>query len=227
MKKTLLLSALSLTLLATANAGFYVGAGVGAQSARNRHNLFDATNLNIFSTDDQSGVGQLALGYDWVIRDRYLLGLEAEGRLGTTEAEYRLQESGATNLTGEVKRKYALGLAARLGVKFENMKAYVRLGVERSRMNYKHVNNLGTPVNSFSTGSTTWGFTPGLGISHNFNQNWDLGLEVRTTFFKRSKQFEAGARNAGGLYVNPTNNARAKVKTRLDTALITLKYYFN
>lgn len=227
MKKTLLLSALSVALLTTANAGFYVGAGVGAQSARNRHVLIDNSSFNRFSTDDQSGVGQLALGYDWILQDRYLLGLEAEGRLGTTESKYLLSVLGNSGLEGEVTRKYALGLAARIGMKFENMKAYVRLGVDWSRTRFKHRNlDNAFRSNTFSVSKSDFGFTPGIGISHSFNQNWDIGLEVRTTFFKRSKAIEAGAKNAGGLYSNPTEIARARIKPRLDTALITLKYFF-
>lgn len=216
--KTVLKTLSTLALLSTtafAGDGFYLGAGVGMHASDNKVKLLDSTQTDRFSTRDKSVLGQIAIGHDCVFMKHFLVGLEGEGRFGPNDSENFSFQNG--DRFGKIKHTYALGLAARLGLKVEALKVYLRIGGEYGRLKFEYTNS-NDPTLNMHGHKKLLGVTPGLGLSHDINQHWTVGVEGRTTFFKK-KNYKG--HNA------TVNNSAATIKHRNDTFLFNIRYFFN
>lgn len=215
--KTVLKTLSTLALLSTtafAGDGFYLGAGVGMLASDSKIKKFESDQVDRFGARDKSAVGQIAVGYDWVFMKHLLIGLEGDGRVGPNDSEtFALVDS---NLRGRIKQNWALGLAARLGLKVNALKVYFRVGGDFGRLKFDYV-NVNLHENDIHSTKSIFGVTPGIGLSHDVNENWTVGLEGRTTFFKK-KRFA---------HKNPTGDSLINVKHRSDTFLFNVRYFFN
>jgi opacity protein-like surface antigen len=152
--------------------GVYVGGNIG-YGAGTDHTKFinNAARVDIKRDTGMNGVvGGVHLGLQ---KDfgQFVAGLEGSASLSNTKGSF---SSGIARTT--FKRKNALGVAGRLGVKLNCWLVYAKLGYENAKF-ASHLNNFNVVPSSAGKNKRLNAFVPGIGFETMLNNNVLIGGE--------------------------------------------------
>lgn len=200
----------------------YGGLALGFQASRFTididDNNFALGALTKRGAVQQSFLGGIQLGFEHLIKDQFVLGLELEGLAGDNETEVR-RELQARDLLERIKRSYALGIAVRLGYKINKWNILARLGAEWSTFSIFSQNATNIPrKNIIKRERQAVGFVPGVELSYDFSPVLNIGLNYRYAMYKSFKITQKVDNLAGFLYT--------KIHPRYHYVLFSIKWKF-
>lgn len=216
--------------------GFHVGVngGYGIGSGKTDQNfLIPIAPGNQFNSVDlglKGFRGGLQFGYDFMLTNAFLIGLEASGDFSNLQGSQTRQRAGGGNLlvTDEyrLKRSDSFGIAARLGGIIHNhFLAYVKVGVETAKwtVDLKTNDRINFDIKSSdSKKKRLTGFVTGVGFETKLDKHWYLGGEWTYTMYKDAPQLSL-AGNPGGV-LNISQNY--KTKPRVSDFRLRIGYRF-
>ncbi|MGN6670030.1 MAG: outer membrane protein [Candidatus Nucleicultricaceae bacterium] len=188
--------------------GFYMGAnfGGGFGSTNSTLSTFDLLlPAPLTSTREQDlavkGVrGGIHLGYDYMVTEMLLVGLEAFGDFSSHTGSVRQNIVLGDNYTLTLRRREAFGAAFRLGLKLtESTVPYLKIGVESAKWDMQFSSpSIGFDlVSSASSKKRHTGLVLGLGLETRVAKNWRLGVEWNFTKYNKPNDLSLSGTNTG------------------------------
>lgn len=179
--------------------GFYVGAQIGYDSYRDRHNINSPGASGIIGTTALSATGVeagLLVGYGTTINKWFYVGGELFANTSNAGINYSTSDALGT-YTARFKAHDTWGLALFPGVKItDSTLGYLRFGWNWANLKASE-SVTGSP--STSKGNTSNGFNSGLGMETLLKGNWSLRTEYSHTWYN---SFNTGY----GTSINPSDN---------------------
>ncbi len=227
---------------ATNWTGFWLGAGFGGNAGMIEHDYVvtdDATGNYVNSGNDSyrgaSGfIGTVGLGYDWHVRDRFVLGAFTDFDFGTSEHKEsdRWGIGGGSYKTAgwKMEQNSTWSIGARIGLLTSNTSMFYGLiGYARTDMDvsvFTEIDGVSIPGRPVSKNIDFSGLVLGAGLEHNLGNGFFLKGEYRYTNYG-SESFGPVMEldNAG----NPLSPSRSETDTfDLDShsVRLTLAYKF-
>lgn len=202
--------------------GFYIGANFGGG--------FGSTNTTLSTFDTFAGVvliskreqdlavkgvrGGIHLGYDYMVTDMLLLGIEAFGDFSSHTGSLNHDFPVGDNFTLKLRRREAFGAAFRFGLKLtESTAPYLKIGVESAKWDMQFStpdNGVGAYdiVSNISSKKRHTGLVLGLGLETKVAKNWRLGLEWNFTKYNKPNDLTLSGQNNGANQPVATSKAR-------------------
>jgi opacity protein-like surface antigen len=208
--------------------GLYLGVGIGSQINRYDLKILDSGQSYTAKAHKQSVVGELSAGYNWYFHDQWFLGGEAVINFASNDASISLggdQLNAIHPITVKIKRDLAYGLAIKVGKTFDKTSVFVRLGAELSEFRVNAHNSSVTQPNgpnlarTLSNKKTQFAFVPGIGFEFKANDFLVVGLDVRTSIYKKQS-----LRTQNIIAGQPATDLRVKYKPRVDQAILSFKF---
>jgi outer membrane immunogenic protein len=179
-------------------SGWYLGAQVGYDSYRARHN-YASTALALNPVFAANGwVGGLNLGYGMMMTDMFYLGGEVFANWSNASNNLTATAGTTTgNLQFDVGSSYGIGLLP--GIKMtDSTLTYVRLGWNWANLKTTASQTVAGVTTSGSNSNTSNGFVFGVGMETLLVDNWSLRGEFDHTWYSNY--------NAGATSVAPSDN---------------------
>jgi opacity protein-like surface antigen len=172
-------------------------------------------------TQNKSKVtGDLGLGYDAKVGDKFLVGVFADVNLAnlTTKSSNSWGNNSNYTMTTSTKVKDAYSLGAKLGYLLsDNDLIYVSGGASRAKVSTKFSQDNGNEVVGSVSKTKTGGFV-GLGLEHKLNENLSIVGDYRKTTYGKVDVANTSNSNSAAI------SNRASVKT--ENVSLNLKYKF-
>lgn len=202
--------------------GFYVGAnfGGGFGSTNSTLSTFDLQLVNpLISKREQDlavkGVrGGIHLGYDYMVTEMMLIGLEAFGDFSSHTGSVKHVFPNGDDFSLTLRRRDAFGAALRLGLKLtESTAPYLKIGVESAKWDMQ----FSTPDNgvgaydiasNVSSKKRHTGLVLGLGLETRVAKNWRFGVEWNFTKYNKPNDLSLRGNVFGGVEPLATVKAR-------------------
>ncbi|RAI43598.1 outer membrane protein [Rhodoplanes roseus] len=154
--------------------GCYLGAHVGGASMKSTFSDFEG---GYFGNND-NGVGAVAggqLGCNYQI-GMFVLGLEGEGYWSGVKQTFDYGYIGSLYST-ETKNKYNFDVAARIGVAFDRVLAYGKIGWVWGQFDFNAGYSSGGGFSNYSGDTMLNGLLLGLGVEYALTNNWTVKAE--------------------------------------------------
>ncbi|MDC7789605.1 outer membrane beta-barrel protein [Rhodoplanes sp. TEM] len=155
--------------------GCYIGAHVGGASMNSSFADFEGGGY--FGNND-NGVGAVAggqLGCNYQM-GMFVLGLEGEGYWSGVKQTFDYGYIGGLYST-ETKNKYNFDVAARIGVAFDRVLAYGKIGWVWGQFDFTSTYSSGGFTSSYSGDTMLNGLLLGLGVEYALTNNWTVKAE--------------------------------------------------
>ena len=188
---------------ATNWSGFWVGAGIGVNADIIGHDYknFNAGGAQIGNgTDDGRGgagfLGTVGVGYDWHLRDRWVVGAFTDFDYGSSE--HSETDYWATGNSGwNIKHDLTWSIGARLGLITSNTSmVYGLIGYSRTNMEVNvHATDTGGTPFSHTDDMSFSGLMLGAGLEQDLGNGFFLKGEYRYINYG-AEDFKGGARHA-------------------------------
>lgn len=232
MKKVLLSTVTVLAFSNPTNAdtkhGFYVGLGVGVLAGHHDGKITTAiAGAPAGPSTDQIGFTKNALGIDVLVGyvafiHKFLVGIELDYVFGNINKKNTIgaNNTGVVTVKADTKNG-ALGAALRFGYCCsDHIAPYIRLGLESRRFTLFHNTvSQGNPiVTEILSSSRKTGFAAGIGIEYKVGKNVLFGGEYRYAAYSSI--------NKSGNNPGLPSTVEYKVRPRVSTALVSIKYCF-
>lgn len=173
--------------------GFYLGAQLGYDSYRVRHNVNIVGVDNAIATNPAMSVtgwvGGIFGGYGQYINEMYYLGGEifvnTSAASSTTNTTYTdIADALTVSSSSKVEVGTSYGISLLPGVRLNDASLlYVRLGYNEANIKGKTFVNVNNGLATASSSKSSWrgGFNYGLGLESAFYQNWSVRTEFTHT----------------------------------------------
>lgn len=178
-----------------------------------------ATNRS--TSSDMSGDGGvvgLNLGYDYVFKNRFLLGLTLHGELSSLKGKTGNAFPPLSDGYTELKQKHAFGAYARLGYVYHRVIPFIKLGYSNSKFDATSKDML-AGLGSNKVSKNLSGFQGGLGCEVLFNRAWSMLGEYTYSVYEKISY--------PGLLNDGTKTSDIQIKPQTNTFMLKLKYRFN
>lgn len=165
--------------------GFYIGANGGYGAGTDKTHITNNGGINRKNDRGlQGAVGGLHLGFQ---KDfgQFVAGLEGSASLSNTKGSFT-NGTGVNAQKATFKRKNALGVAGRLGVKLNCWLAYAKLGYENAKFS-SSLNNVAGLVGSASKNKRLNAFVPGIGFETMLSDHVMFGGEWTYSLYSGKK----------------------------------------
>ena len=184
--------------------GFWLGAGIGANADMIGHSYYEtladgSDTYTAHGDDDSRGAagifGTIGLGYDWQVRDRFVLGAFTDFDFGSSEhseIDYWDNGAGGTGKSGwDMERNSTWTIGARLGLLTSNTSmVYGLIGYSRTSVDISLSEDNGNPAvlphaNYTDTSKSVdfSGLVLGVGMEQDLGNGFSLKGEYRYTNF--------------------------------------------
>jgi outer membrane immunogenic protein len=191
---------------ATNWSGFWLGAGVGGNLDMITHNYVEKDNLGAVTStgnDDTRGgsgfVGTVGIGYDWQVRDRWVLGAFTDFDFGKTRHSEIDYTAAGGRYGWNIDRNSTWTIGARIGLLTSNTSMFYGLiGYSRTDADIEVFQNDGAGNSSSVTRNIDYsGLVLGGGLEQDLGSGFSLKGEYRYTNFGEEGYGSAVANLAG------------------------------
>lgn len=158
-------------------SGAYIGAHAGYTFGRNKLAL---TGLNDASSNTNGFSGGAYTGYNWLLTNSYLLGIEGDVNFSNINKDTQIATRGNVSLNWNAKTQFEGAVRARLGYAYDRWLPYLAGGVAFARVKDTFSNNIaGNTIDSADIATNRVGFTVGAGVDYAVTDNILLRTEYR------------------------------------------------
>jgi len=208
-------------------SGFYLGAGVGYGHMLGDNKYSDDFGPGTFQswTNDSAGggFGTVVIGFDRLVRERYVVGLFADADWGSIEGHFRNSDPPATDDSFRIRNAYSVGARAGFLMTPTSL-LFATAGYSWAKIKsngYFDVVNSADPDDIVlgKRSVSLQGPFVGIGMETQLGRNWSLRGEARYTMFNE-------VTTASGQFLDDTIFVD-KLDANLLTARLAVIYKFN
>lgn len=167
-------------------SGAYIGAQAGYTFGRNKLSI---SNSNDFSINSNGFAGGAYAGYNWLLTNSYLLGIEGDINFSNINKDTQIVSRNNVSLDWNAKTQFEGAVRARVGYAYDRWLPYLAGGVAFARVkDVFSVNVAGNTVETIDIATNRVGFTVGAGLDYAITDNVILRYEYRYSDYGTKKE---------------------------------------
>lgn len=166
--------------------GAYIGAQAGYTFGRNKLSI---TSLGDFSTNNNGFSGGGYAGYNWLLTNSYLLGIDGDVNFSNINKDNQIFGRNNASVNWNAKTQFEGAVRARVGYAYDRWLPYLAGGVAFARVKDTFsLNDARNNIETIDIATNRVGFTVGAGLDYAVTDNLVLRYEYRYSDYGTKKE---------------------------------------